>query len=366
MRHDKSSCIRAKLIELLRSGEWASGSKLPGGRILAKRMGCVPVTLEGVLRDLSAAGYLVRREREGTFVASRDTWGTASLESRGHFVGVIGGGFNSMLSEVGSTLREHNYEMVVRDVGDSIGEALKAIEDFVKLGVRGIIWSPLSTANHRADNTRLATLIIDSQLPAVAVDRYPEDVEVNCVTSDNARSGYALTRHLLELGHRRIGLIRHLHGSTPEDRHKGYTRAVMEFKAEADPELVVSVEHGINPEELVKLLREWLRCAQPTAVWSISGDLGAAALVAAQAEGLKIPDDVSLATFDGIPAPFPVTSIIQPFDEIGRRAAEFLVEEMARSIGEVRRIVLKSHFRLGASTGAPVENSKIEARNTKQ
>jgi LacI family fructose operon transcriptional repressor len=247
-------------------------------------------------------------------------------------------------------LAARGYGMVVRHVGDDLAVALHALRELVQHGVRGIIWSPLSTPQYQADNLQLTQAIMDSGLPAVAVDRYPEEIEVNSVVSDNAHAGYLLTKYLLERGHRRIGLLRHSYGSTPADRHRGYLRALREYGVTPAEPWVMYVDHQLPRTELVAYLRDWLRTVPLTAVWSIAGNpLGMAVLAAALAAGLRVPDDLSVATFDEIIAPFPVTAIMQPLTAIGQRAAALLCDAIEHPSPEIQRIILRSRLVEGSS-----------------
>jgi len=347
--------VLAEVMKRLHSGEWPVGAKIPSGRALAQDFGCCAVTIERVVRTLMDDGMLRRESRKGTYVAPREQWHRQQAASpQRRLIGVMTEFPYIDLQQIDATLRERNYAMVVRHTHDHIDTALQAIHEFSQLGVSGILWSPLSTSNHRADNALLADAILASRLPSVAIDRYPEDVEVQYVVSDNAQAGYTLTKYLLDLGHRRIGLVRHIHGSTPDDRHRGYTRALRAAGIDANDNLVFTIGHEVNTQEVITRLRAWLRAIRPTAAWAIAGyPLGNALLAAAQAEGLHIPDDLSIASFDEIIAPFPMTSIMQPFEQMAYRAATLLCDQIEHPTDELYRIVLRSTLRVGASCAPP-------------
>lgn len=360
----KHDTIYRRFLARLHRGDWRPGDRLPGGRELAREAGCTPVTLERVLHDLVDGGFLRRVERVGTFVAPRDAWGAAEVSPRPgrRLAGILAVFMEDALHAAEAELNRRGWGAVVRyGRADDLPAALRAIEDLAAQGVAGIIWSPLSTPDHRGDNHRLVDAILRTGLPAVAVDRYPEDVEVNCVVSDNVQGGYVLTRHLLARGHRRIGLVRHLHGSTAVDRHCGYRRALDEAGVAPDPALVLSVPHDMPSRELVQRLRAWLTTERPTAVWCIAGDpLGAATLAAAQLAGIRVPQQLSFATFDDVMAPLAVTRMVQPLAEIGRRAAHLLCDEMEQPTEEVRRVVLRCALVEGASC-RPLSRGQAEA-----
>ena len=349
---DRQNPIRERLLEKLRAGkDWLPGAKLPGGRELARTFQCSPVTMDGVLRCLTTQGYLRREARKGTFVAPRAGWGKAgNRRVPGRLAGILATFQEDILHTAEAELHRRGCGALVRCTGTDLPAALQAVAELVARGVRGFIWSPLSTPNYAADNRRLAEAILRTGLPAVAVDRYPEDVEANSVVSDNTRAAALLTRRLLGLGHRRIGLLRHRHGSTPADRQRGWENALAETGIVPDPALVLTVPHELPVADLVRQVRKWLRATRPTAVWSITGaPLGAAVLAAAQAEGLRIPQDLSFATFDEVVASLPVTCMLQPLAAIGRRAASLLGDEIDHPSGEIHRITLACTLRKGAS-----------------
>ncbi|MFA4943819.1 MAG: substrate-binding domain-containing protein [Lentisphaeria bacterium] len=349
---DRHNPIRERLLAKLRAGgDWRPGDKLPGGRELARVFQCSPVTMDGVLRGLAAQGFLRREARQGTFVAPHEGWGKAETgRASGRLAGILATFPEEILQAAEAELHRQGCGALVRCTGADLAAALKAVAELVARGVRGFIWSPLSTPDYAGDNDRLAAALLGTGLPAVAVDRYPEGVEVNSVVSDNASAAALLTRHLLGLGHRRIGLVRHLSGSTARDRQRGWESALAAAGVAPAPALVLAVPHDLPGEELVRRVRQWLRDTHPTAVWSIAGlPLGAAVLAAAQAERLSIPQDLSFATFDEVIAPFPVTRILQPLAETGRRAAALLRGEMEKPSGEIHRVILRCTLREGAS-----------------
>lgn len=356
MAEERQQHLRDQLLARLRAGrDWPPGSRLPGGRDLARTFRCSPVTMDGVLRGLTAQGFLRREARRGTFVAPREDWGRSGTAAAGRrLAGILMNFQEDILHAAEAELHRRGCGALVRCTGADLPATLEAVRDLAARGAGGFIWSPLSTPRYAADNHRLAQALLGTGLPAVAVDRYPETVELHSVVSDNRGAAAQLTRRLLALGHRRIGLVRHLHGSTPADRQRGWECAFAEAGLAPGAELVLSVPHALPAPDLVRQVRAWLRKVRPTAVWSIAAQpLGAAVLAAAQAEGLRIPQDLSFATFDDLVAPFPVTVIHQPLAEIGRRAAALLCGEMAKPSGEIRRIILPCRMEEGASCRAP-------------
>jgi LacI family transcriptional regulator len=303
-----------------------------------------------VTKELASQGFIERHARKGTFVAPVDKWRTPEARTEGLLVGALLYASDRLLPAIGAELHRCGYGMLVRHADSDVKETLKTLVAWREMGVSGLLWSPLYTADNIRDNTTLAEAILASGIPAVAVDRYPRAVEVSCVVSDNAEAAHTLTTYLTDLGHRRIGLIRHRHGSTADDRHDGYERALRGAGISPEPGLVLTVDHNENLQDLVTRVGAWLAATRPTAAWSITSEpLGYALLAAAQACGLAVPDDLSVATFDEIVAPWPVTRMIQPTEAIGRRAVQLLREHVKSPSDEIQRVILRSHLVAGDS-----------------
>jgi LacI family transcriptional regulator len=150
------------------------------------------------------------------------------------------------------------------------------------------------------------------------------------VGADNRTGAYTAVKHLLQLGHRRVGHIKGRIGyECSEDRYRGYCDALEEASIEVDPALVVQGDF---------LVTGGSACAQqlfaltdrPTAIFAASDDMASGVLLAAEESGLRVPEDVALVGFyDTAPAAFmhpPLTTIGQPFFEMGQRATMLLLD----------------------------------------
>jgi LacI family transcriptional regulator, galactose operon repressor len=150
------------------------------------------------------------------------------------------------------------------------------------------------------------------------------------VGADNRTGAYTAVKHLLQLGHRRIGHIKGRIGyECSEDRYRGYCDALEKARIEVDPALVVQGDF---------LVTGGFACAQqlfalpdrPTAIFAASDDMASGVLLAAEEAKLRVPEDVALVGFDDTaPAAFmhpPLTTIGQPFFEMGQRATTLLLD----------------------------------------
>ena len=161
-------------------------------------------------------------------------------------------------------------------------------------------------------------------------------------TGDDELGGYLATRHLLDLGHRRIGVIAGpAYASSSVGRVRGYRKAIEEAGLAVDDRLIRSSTFGMESGEDAArtLLGE---PGSPTAVFAVNDNTAIGVLAAAQSLGLSVPDDLSVVGYNDIPLsarlPVPLTTVRVPFAQIADAAVELLNrrgDEVASSIHRV-------------------------------
>ncbi|XVV16152.1 LacI family DNA-binding transcriptional regulator [Actinoplanes sp. CA-131856] len=192
-------------------------------------------------------------------------------------------------------------------------------------------------------------------IPIVTID--PHDVpsaEVPSVGATNFQGGMEATAHLTGLGHRRVGFIE----GPPERgvsiaRLHGYQAALSQAGVTHDPELVRAGPFTFDAAFTagIALLTSENR---PTAIFACNDTLALGAMEAARTLGLRIPEDVSVVGFDDMPvtqwsAP-PLTTVRQPFAEMGRVAVRRLLRLAAGESLDSPRVELATELIVRKST----------------
>ena len=156
------------------------------------------------------------------------------------------------------------------------------------------------------------------QIPSVGID----DVEV----------GRIAVSHLIELGHRRIGLINgpdELPFLVPHQRQNGFEQAMRDAGLEPDPSLYVpgnfTVQDGADA-----LHRMMDRSDPPTAIFALADEMAFGVILAADERGIRIPEDVSLIGVDDhdVAPVLGLTTVHQDVAEHGARAARIAIEQL--------------------------------------
>jgi LacI family transcriptional regulator len=196
----------------------------------------------------------------------------------------------------------------------------------------------------------------DSGLPFVVVDpRTPPPRDIPAVSAAHFAGANAMTAHLLELGHRRIGVLAGPHNwLAGKARLAGHTAALADAGILGDPALVRAAEP--TTEFGHSATHELLDLAQPpTAIIGFNDKAAVGALTAAAERGLRVPHDLSVTGFDDIDlaqATTPrLTTVRQPLQEMGRMAVSLLIRLLDRHQLDALHIELATDLIIRDSTG---------------
>ncbi|MGI8514256.1 MAG: LacI family DNA-binding transcriptional regulator [Acidimicrobiia bacterium] len=200
------------------------------------------------------------------------------------------------------------------------------------------------------------------RLPYLMVDSEPVE-GVACVNADDAAGARQGMAHVLEAGHRRIGILgirspqrgrwKHYTG-TLSRRVKGYAEALQTHGLTLDS--VELTECAVSEEGGRRGLHRLLAKSSPTAIVSMSDIAALGALSEARRLGLEVPADLSIVGFDDIPETRwsrpPLTTVSQPSQAKGRIAAERLIDLIAGH-GQPEHVVLDTKLVIRESVAAP-------------
>jgi LacI family transcriptional regulator len=216
--------------------------------------------------------------------------------------------------------RNYNYKVVVVDTQEDERNEQDGLSAL--LAVSSIRMSCGS-------NSELFASVQEGGMPLVLIDRYlPDAGMLSYVTTDNYRGAVMATEYLLENGHRRIACIQGTPHSMPvRDRVRGFGDTL---RAHGLGDRIVvtgedfSVQNGYLETKLALAQAE-----RPTAIFALSNLILLGVVKAVHESGLRIPDDISVVSFDDNmlfnyldPA---ITCIGQPTDEIGTLAVKLLI-----------------------------------------
>jgi DNA-binding LacI/PurR family transcriptional regulator len=228
------------------------------------------------------------------------------------------------------TLLDHGYCTLLFNTHDDVTREAKCIDLAIQNRVGGIL---IATTNFAANEAFFHELR-EFGIPFLFLSPYAEQVRVPHVHADDFTSGLVVTRHLLELGHRRIAHIGEPGAKvTTSPTFEGYKKALQEFGVPVDEGLVnfsdYSYKSGLaTTRDLIET-----RGGDFTAIFACSYVIALAAIEALRAAGLRVPGDVSVAGRGTLKSwrkdqKDKVTTIDQKPEETGRIAATMLIDRI--------------------------------------
>ena len=291
-------------------------------RVLNQKPDVDPATRERILRLMEEQGFMPNIAASG-----------------------LAGGRSRLLGALVPSLSWPLVPELMRGVGEVVGSTSYEL----------ILYS-ITDVNHEKDRSDVIDRILGSRLTAGLLAVFPgpsakhlaklhsRDFPVVLVDDqgippegtpwisvDNRLGAYEATRHLISLGHLRIAHIQGpLKYQVSHDRYQGYCDALNEAGISLDPTLVL--EGDFMPptgRTCASAFFDLPAGKRPTAIFAGSDYMAYGAISAAEQRGLRVPEDIAVVGFDDNPSSAhmepALTTVRQPFYEMGRRASEILL-----------------------------------------
>lgn len=253
----------------------------------------------------------------------------------------------------------HGFNVIFCNTDENPAKQDQYISMLLRRRVDGVLLVP-------ATSNGAAVLALRAQgVQVVALDRRVDGVAVDVVRGGSEAGAQALADHLLDLGHRRIGILTGPHEvSVSHERVAGFSAAHARRDVPMDETLVrygpFTMESGYAMA--IELLSMEPR---PTAIFAANNFIAVGALRAFRESGLRTPEDISIVVFDDLPetfatAPF-LTVVAQPAYLLGKTATEILLQRVnSPSDNHTQEITLPATLIVRTSTASP---KRLEIRD---
>ena len=222
--------------------------------------------------------------------------------------------------------QKKGYNVLICTTHEDIEKELKHLKDLNSRKVDGVILMSGYRADANMDKKYKEFYI--SKLPIVFVDRNIPGINRDVIQSENFDASYKATKYLMDMGHRKIGIIATSNFSTVQERIKGYKAAFANAGIEYDESLIASVDE-LSDKMCRKVCHEFLE-EHPdiTALYILNNSLCSGVLLDLKERQMKIPQDISLLVWDDeeYNELLDITTIEQPITEIGKQATRRLFE----------------------------------------
>lgn len=319
-------------------------------RVLNGREDVAEETRRSVERIAREHGYRTRRAPAASRAPAAGVGGTGLVGVTMPFAHPAY--FAAILSGAAEALQERDLRAVLCPTRHEHDRELSHLERLLHGATDGAL---LVLPEESPDELQLLT---GQGFPFVVVDPLHEPGPgVPVVSAANASGANQATAHLLELGHRRIGVVTGPHeGVATRGRLQGHRAALAAAGIMPDPQLEVEgdfrIQGGLRGANRLLSLPD-----PPTAIFAFDDDMAIGVLQAARARGLRPPEDLAVVGFnDTLDAEvtFPaLTTVRQPLAELGRMAVSLLTRLLRDQWLEPLRVELATRLVVRASTAPP-------------
>lgn len=290
-------------------------------------------TVSAVLNDAPSAKHIPKHTRERILAAARKldyrpNYFARSLRKRrtltiGVIAHEIGDGYgSSVIAGIESGTRQRDYFFVtgVHRHDPQIFE--KYCRLLLQRGAEGVITVDYNLAH-------------SLPVPAVAIPGHMGNEGVTNIVLDHRHAAELALRHLVDLGHRKIAILRgQAESADSRDRWEAVQTVAQEIGLELDPELVIQIDSiDSSPGVGYPYGKQLIEKKKPfTALFAYNDISAMGAIRAFQEAGFRVPQDISVIGFDDIPAAafhYPsLTTVRQPLHKMGETAVEILISRI--------------------------------------
>jgi DNA-binding LacI/PurR family transcriptional regulator len=273
----------------------------------------------------------------------------------GHLIGLVipdlsNQTFSHLIDYGQESALQHGYDVIVGITNNDADAEERFIKGLLDRNVDGVIFSRVSDRSH------VLRMMDRKGVPFVVLDRSLQHEQVPTVVLDNERAGKMAAEHLLSLGHRELACITGpLDIAIVRDRFGSFRETVAAGGGTLPDSSVYEGDFSYRSGEqgVQKLLSTGSRFS---ALWALNDYMAVGALNALRAEGLRVPEDVSLVGLDNVDCSWmsrpQLTTIEQPFRQMCAEAVSILVSLKAGEPPASRRVVLEPALVVRGTTAA--------------
>lgn len=247
--------------------------------------------------------------------------------------------YSNLIWHAEQILHENGYMTLLCNSNYEVDKVDEFLSTAVEYGYAGVITVSIE------NNEVIANHLNNMPCPVVLLNRYLPSFNGDVVVTDNFTGGYSATKHLIELGHTKIGFLKGPDNSTvTHDRFSGFTKAMNNFNIAVDPKYVAGGDLDMTSGYNFGMYLVSLDQEAPSAVIAGNDLMALGIMNALKQSHLRIPEDISLVGFDDIPmaalSGIDLTTVKQPIKDLGETAANLIIERLKGETPTRRKKIL--------------------------
>jgi len=245
--------------------------------------------------------------------------------------------FAEIVSDINTEITKFGYITIIEDSNENAAVENMELKQLIGRNIEGLIIAPCGIKSNEILS------LYKNGIPLICIDRYFEELEIPYVSTDNYEGSYMATKYLIENGHSAITCIQGVQHSIPNKlRVKGFEDAIKNLKTYSKNIVGndFTFENGYIETNILLHKKE-----KPTAIFTLSNTIAMGCMKALKENNIRIPEDISLLTFDDHPyldyLSTPISCIAQPVRAISIIAVKFILSILKNKKPDPAQILLK-------------------------
>ncbi|MDP4088560.1 MAG: GntR family transcriptional regulator [Bacillota bacterium] len=327
--------LRDYIIETIKSGKINVGDKIYSENYLAEAFEISRNTVRQAVGELVNEGWLYRVQGKGTFVnrlpeEKPDKVKTIAVVTT-YLNDYI---FPSIIRGIDSILSADGYNMILSCTYNQYQKERLCLENLLKQNVSGLIVEPTKSALPNP-NIDLYNKFSKAGIPVLFIHGSYKELRYSYIVEDDEKAGYVATRHLIDLGHERIGGIFKIDDIQGHCRFSGFQKAHTEARLQVFDSRIMWFETNdletkfeSSNHQLENLL------SQCSALVCYNDQIALKLMDIMRRRDIKIPEDMSLVSFDdsqlAVASEIKLTTVAHPKETLGQEAAKAILKMIAK------------------------------------
>lgn len=356
----KSKELEERIARLILKEKLQTGDPILSENKLASQYKVSRITVRKAISELVNKNMLFTEKGKGTFVANSHKLSKSNKQPLlAKTVGLILPTINvSYFSDIArgaeDAANNEDYHIIFCNSDGKLEKEETYMHQLYNKKIDGLIISP---TGYSSKNRHFGKLIKD-KVPFVIMDILVDGIDTDYVVTDDIDGSYRAVKHLINLGHKRIGHIRGPRNvSTADVRMEGYKKAILDSNLVFDEDLVQGNNFSKSRYGYLAMEKFLKMSQRPTAIFAANDILALGAYDAIIKAGLRVPEDIALVGYADLTESkrmdVSLTTVRQPGYKMGKAACRRLIEKIRnKKHGETKKIVFKTKLVIRKSCGS--------------
>ncbi len=350
----KYRILKEYLIGLITSGKLSPGEKIPSENVLAEQFQISRHTVRKSIGELISEGWLVSSQGKGTYVRN------SRRNRQSRIIGVVTTYlgdyiFPSIIRGIDEVLGKNGYNIVLGHTNNHFEKEKTCLTNLLNQNIDGLIVETTKSALPNP-NLDIYKAFGKRGIPILFMHGSYKGFKASSIYEDDTLAGYLATKHLIDLGHERIGGIFKMDDIQGHARYKGFVKAHREAGLTiADQRIVWFDTHDVR-FKLQKPPNAYLEgfLADCTGIVCYNDQISLDIIDIARLKGIAIPGQLSMVGFDdsdlAVASEVKLTTVAHPKEKLGQEAAELMLKMIAQP-GRSFDVKMKPQLVIRSSTG---------------